>query len=80
MVRRWATTYGARVTTDPMVHMQLDLTFKEGTLIGQIGVGETSPRPFTGWIGLIATIDELLLAQRRGCVPAAGAVGGPEGV
>ena len=49
----------------PTVHLRLDVALSRGTLTGQVGVEGGAPRPFTGWIGLTAAIDDLLVGASR---------------
>jgi hypothetical protein len=43
------------------VHVHLDLARQGGTLTGRLYIEGEAARVFTGWIGLNAAIDELLV-------------------
>ncbi len=45
------------------LHLHLDVALSQGTLTGQVGVAGDAPQPFTGWIGLNAAIDNLLVSE-----------------
>lgn len=50
---------------EPTVHLHLDVGWSHGTLTGQVGVEGAPSQPFTGWIGLNAAIDNLLVGDQR---------------
>ena len=50
---------------EPTVHLRLDVALSRGTLTGQVAVEGAEPQPFTGWIGLNAAIDNLLVDEAR---------------
>ncbi len=56
--------------TPPTVHLRLDVARRGGTLTGRVGVDDGPARPFTGWIGLNAAVERLLLEQEPGEEPA----------
>lgn len=63
-----AAPYRRPVSSEPTVHLHLEVGRRGGTLVGEVGVeGEPAMR-FTGWTALNAAIDALLEAetQRRG--------------
>ena len=47
------------------LHLHLDVALSRGTVTGQVGAEGGAPRPFTGWIGLTAAIDDLLVGASR---------------
>ncbi len=47
------------------MHLHLDVALSRGTLTGHVGVKGGALRPFTGWIGLTAAIDDLLVGASR---------------
>lgn len=49
---------------DRVVHMQLDVARRGTTLTGQVNVDGVPAKHFTGWIGLNAAIDGLLVEQQ----------------
>ncbi len=51
------------------VTFSLELEFAEGALRGKVVPPDGSAREFTGWIGLLGVIDQLLAA----CAPASDA-------
>ena len=48
-----------RVTSQSF-HLALDVVVKDDQLRGQVGDGVRQPKPFSGWLGLIAALDGLL--------------------
>src|SRR5215208_1860799 len=48
-----------RVTSQSF-HLALDVVVKDDQLRGQVGDGVSQPKPFSGWLGLIAALDGLL--------------------
>ena len=53
------------VSCDDVLHLRVELRVRDGTIDGALieGEGEGRPVTFTGWIGLVAAIDQ---AVRRG--------------
>ena len=48
-----------RVTSQSF-HLALDVVVKDDQLRGQVCDGVGQPKPFSGWLGLIAVLDALL--------------------
>jgi hypothetical protein len=46
--------------TSQSFHLALDVVVKDDQLRGQVGDGVGQPKPFSGWLGLIAALDALL--------------------
>ena len=58
-VRRRRSADPPRVTSQRF-HLALDVVVKDDQLRGQVCDGAGSPKPFSGWLGLIAALDALL--------------------
>jgi hypothetical protein len=46
------------------ITIRLELRYEDGCLRGRAENGDGPPREFTGWIGLLAAIDELSGGER----------------
>ena len=46
--------------TSQSFHLALDVVVKDDQLRGQVCDGVGQPKPFSGWLGLIAALDALL--------------------
>ena len=46
--------------TSQSFHLALDVVVKDDQLRGQVADGVGQPKPFSGWLGLIAALDALL--------------------
>jgi hypothetical protein len=46
--------------TSQCFHLALDVVVKDDQLRGQVCDGVGRPKPFSGWLGLIAALDALL--------------------
>jgi hypothetical protein len=47
-------------------HITIDVRIEAGAISGEVGTGSAKPRPFLGWLGLIAALDGLLGAPEPG--------------
>jgi hypothetical protein len=43
-----------------VLHIAIDVSFTDDQIQGQVGDGVGAPTAFTGWIGLISQLDEML--------------------
>lgn len=48
------------LVSDRVVHIVVDVECGEGELRGRVSDGGGAPRPFCGWLGLIAALDALI--------------------
>jgi hypothetical protein len=46
--------------TTRTVHLAVDVRVDEDEISGNVGDGRGQPRPFHGWLGLLAALNELL--------------------
>jgi hypothetical protein len=46
--------------SDRTRHIAIDVSLTEDQIQGQVGDGIGAPTPFSGWLGLIGQLDELL--------------------
>jgi hypothetical protein len=46
--------------SDQVLHIAIDVSLAEDEIQGQVGDGVGRPTPFTGWLGLIGQLDEML--------------------
>jgi hypothetical protein len=51
------------------ITIRLELRYEDGCLRGRAENGHGPPREFTGWIGLLAAIDELSGGERAMTTP-----------
>jgi hypothetical protein len=41
-------------------HLEIDVRFDDDGIRGEVCLGTGPPQPFSGWLGLISTLDELI--------------------
>lgn len=46
--------------SDQTMHIAIDVSLTGDQIQGQVGDGVGAPTPFSGWLGLIGQLDELL--------------------
>ena len=46
--------------SDDVLHIAIDVSRAEDEIHGQVDDGVTQPTPFSGWLGLIGRLDEIL--------------------
>ena len=50
--------------SDQRLHIAIDVSVAEDQIQGQVRDGESEPKQFHGWLGLIGELDSMLGSQR----------------
>jgi hypothetical protein len=46
--------------SDHVVHIAIDVSFADEQIYGRVADGTRQPQPFSGWLGLIGALDQIL--------------------